>query len=131
MVQKERLHKMTDTQTQALAKIDEGAKATGFGRVADAMKDFVATALRDFIRQDAEFAQAVVQGGSFAECMAAVAKGVGSHISDLDAYGKAAAFYFPGCKIRYKMELDLIGDTAAEEPADKPAGLLLDLSAFL
>ena len=98
---------MTDTQTQALAKIDEGAKAAGFGRVADAMKDFVATALRDFIRQDAEFAQAVVQGGSFAECMAAVAKGVGSHISDFDAYGKAAAFYFPGCKIRYKMELDL------------------------
>lgn len=131
VVQKERLHKMTDTQTQALAKIDEGAKATGFGRVADAMKDFVATALRDFIRQDAEFAQAVVQGGSFAECMAAVAKGVGSHISDFDAYGKAAAFYFPGCTIRYKMELDLIGDTAAEEPADKPAGLLLDLSAFL
>lgn len=104
---------MTDTQTQALAKIDEGAKAAGFGRVADAMKDFVATALRDFIRQDAEFAQAVVQGGSFAECMAAVAKGVGSHISDLDAYGKAAAFYFPGCKIHYKMELDLIGDTPA------------------
>lgn len=109
---------MTDTQTQALAKIDEGAKAAGFGRVADAMKDFVATALRDFIRQDAEFAQAVVQGGSFAECMSAVAKGVGSHISDFDAYGKAAAFYFPGCKIRYKMELDLIGDTAAEEPAE-------------
>lgn len=41
---------MTDTQTQALAKIDEGAKAAGFGWVADAMKDFVATALRDFIR---------------------------------------------------------------------------------
>ena len=122
---------MTDTQTQALAKIDEGAKAAGFGRVADAMKNFVATALRDFIAQDAEFAQAVVQGGSFAECMAAAAKGVGSHISDFDAYGKAAAFYFPGCTIRYKMELDLIGDTAAEEPADKPAGLLLDLSAFL
>lgn len=96
---------MTDTQTQALAKIDEGAKAKGFGNVAAAMKDFIATALRDFIRQDAEFAQAVVQGGSFAECMAAVAKGVGSHISDFDAYGKAAAFYFPGCKIRYKMEL--------------------------
>lgn len=67
---------MTDTQTQALAKIDEGAKAKGFGNVAAAMKDFIATALRDFIRQDAEFAQAVVQGGSFAECMAAVAKGV-------------------------------------------------------
>lgn len=39
---------MTDTQTQALAKIDEGAKAKGFGNVAAAMKDFIATALRDF-----------------------------------------------------------------------------------
>lgn len=130
---------MTDTQTQALAKIDEGAKAKGFGNVAAAMKDFIATALRDFIRQDAEFAQAVVQGGSFAECMAAVAKGVGSHISDFDAYGKAAAFYFPGCKIRYKMELDLIGDTAAlekelaeeRERARKAAELQdADVSAF-
>lgn len=117
-------------ESEALKKIDEG-KTAKLGRTADCMKESVAAALKDFIAQDAEFAQAVVQGGSFAECMAAVAKGVGSHISDFDAYGKAAAFYFPGCKIRYKMELDLIGDTAAEEPADKPAGLLLDLSAFL
>ncbi len=36
------------------------------------MKDAVRTALEEFCRQDAEFAQAVAQGGSFAECMKAV-----------------------------------------------------------
>lgn len=96
------------------------------------MKESVAAALKDFIAQDAEFAQAVAQGGSFADCMAAVAQGVGSHISDLDAYGKAAAFYFPGCKIRYKMELELCPREHTEQQAEsKPAGLVLDLSAFL
>lgn len=117
-------------ESEALKKIDEG-KTARLGRTAECMKESVAAALKDFIAQDAEFAQAVAQGGSFADCMAAVAQGVGSHISDLEAYSRAAEFYFKGCKIRYKMELDLIGDTAAEEPADKPAGLLLDLSAFL
>ena len=118
-------------ESEALKKIDEG-KTAKLGRTADCMKESVAAALKDFIAQDAEFAQAVAQGGSFADCMAAVAQGVGSHISDLEAYSRAAEFYFKGCKVRFKMELELCpGEHTEQQAESKPAGLVLDLSAFL
>ena len=102
----------------------------------------VAEALRSFCRQDIEFAQAVAQGGSLAECMTAVAKGVGSYISDIDAYKKAVAFFFPGAKIKMQMTIDLIGDAALPIPQEKPEPVLqvykpeknelvLDLEDFL
>ena len=90
----------------------------------------VAEALKDFSRQDAEFAQAIVQGGSFADCMKAVAKGVGTAISDLDAYKKAVQFYFPGAKIRMQLFIDLIGDAAGADRS-VAAGLVLDFGSIL
>ena len=126
----------------ALDKLgDEQVKAVK-GQKERAMAKAVAETLRSFCRQDAEFAQAVAQGGSFADCMAAVAKGVGQSISDVDAYKKAVEFYFPGAKINFQMSIDLIGDAAApadvkaeEKPAlrvVKPAGpFVLSLDDFL
>lgn len=98
-----------------------------------AMKGAVRDALLDFARQDEEFAEAIADGGSFKDCMAAVCKGVGQSLSDLEAYSRAAAFYFPGCKVRFEMRIDLIGDAAAHEPlAPKEyPGIIIDLSAFL
>ena len=87
--------------------------------------------LKDFCRQDAEFAQAVDQGGSFKDCMTAVAKGVGGSISDLDAYKKAVQFYFPGAEIRVQMEIDLIGAAAGELPKEEAKGIVLNLEDFL
>lgn len=55
----------------------------------------VAEALKEFCRQEDEFAQAVVQGGPFADCMKAVSKGAGSVLSDWEAYRRAVRFYFP------------------------------------
>ena len=100
------LDKLSDKQVKAV----NGSKE----RV---MAGPVAEALRSFCRQDAEFAQAVAQGGSFAECMAAVAKGVGHSISDVDAYKKAVGFYLPGADIRVQMHIDLGGEAAAPAPA--------------
>ena len=51
---------------QALERLREKGS---FGRHEDAMKAAVGAALEDFCRQDAEFAQAVAQGGKFSECM--------------------------------------------------------------
>ena len=111
------------------------------GSKAAAMVPAVKEALLNFAGQDEEFAQAIVQGGSFSACMAEVARGVGQSISDLEAYGKAAAFYFPGSKVRFEMHIDLIGEAAGEERAaegvgpykggEKGDGLVIDLSAFL
>lgn len=103
---------------------DEYGKVNGYKE--SAMKSAVRDALLDFCRQNEEFAQAVVQGGSFKDCMAAVAKGVGSSISDLEAYRRAAAFYFDGAKVNFSMAIQL--EPAETEPDRQ--GILLDLSDF-
>ena len=101
----------------ALDKLgDEQVKAVK-GQKEHAMAGAVAGALRSFCRQSAEFSKAVANGGSFADCMAAVAKGVGHSISDVDAYKKAVGFYLPGADIRVQMHIDLDGEAAAPAPA--------------
>ena len=77
-------------------KLEKELKAGSYDRYANVMKASVKEALESFADQDDEFAQAIVQGGSFSDCMKAVAKGCGQSISDLEAYQRAAAFYFPG-----------------------------------
>ena len=119
---------------QALEKLkDKGGIG---GQKEKAMAPAVAEALADFCRQDGEFAQAVVDGGSFAACMKVVAKGVGNSISDLEAYRRAVQFYFPGAEVRFQMRLDLCpGDDAQGAPEIAPpkpsGGMLLDLTDFL
>lgn len=124
----------------ALERLKKEA-GTPTGQKEKAMASAVRKALEDFCRQEPEFAQAIVQGGSFADCMATVAQGVGSSISDSEAFAKAARFYFPGCRVRVVMEIDLIGDTGDESgrPMTAPTGdagkkvavELLDLADFL
>jgi hypothetical protein len=109
---------MKNWSTQAVERLEK-EKGSVTGQKEKAMAGSVLAALKDFSVQDEEFAQAVVQGGTFANCMQAVAKGVGSSISDLDAFKKAVQFYFPGAQIKMQMTIDLIGDAAPEEP--KPA----------
>lgn len=108
----------------AIKKLDtELAKLKGQPAV-EVMKQAVHDALVDFCRQDGEFAQAVYQGGSFAACMEAVAKGVGTAISDLEAYRRAVQFYFPGADIRVQMSVNLC---ASVEKQPEPKPVLLDL----
>lgn len=109
---------------QALAKLDREANAGHYDKYAAIMKQGTLNALRDFCRQNEEFAQAVVQGGTFEDCMKAVAQKCGSGISDLEAYRRAVRFYFPGADIRFRMELDLCGGLQ-----DGPA-VVLNLADF-
>ena len=124
---------MENWAERAEKKLEKG-KPKVSGQKETAMASAVMTALKDFSRQEAEFAQAIVQGGSFADCMKAVAKGVGNSISDLDAYKKAVKFYFPGAKIKMQMTIDLIGDAADKTTPGMPSvggGLVLDFSSIL
>ena len=118
--------------TQALDKLNDKGVT---GQKETVMAPAVRKALSQFCRQDDEFSQAVVQGGSFPECMKAVAKGVGSSISDLDAYKKAVQFYFPGAEISMQMTIDLIGAAGKESPAatgpEEPKSMVLDLLDFI
>ena len=110
---------------QAAEKLEREAKAFQGNKYEAVMKPAVADALESFCRQDEEFAQAVVQGGSFAECMAVVAKGCGSSLSDIEAYRRAAAFYFRGAEVKMELRIRL-------EPEAEEAGKVihLDFSDF-
>lgn len=122
---------MSSWYEQAKDKLEQGVKEVK-GQKEGVMKSAVKDTLLDFCRQNEEFAQAVAQGGTFQECMAAVAKGAGSSISDLDAYKRAVSFYFPGAEVRMHMTIDLCGDVQGEpeeEPQDS-GSILLDLSDF-
>lgn len=93
-------------KSQAIQKIDAELKAYKGDRYGNAMKDYVAGVLKEFAQQNEEFAQAIVQGGAFADCMKAVAGKVkGSYISDLDACRAAAEFYFPGSVVEFHMTI--------------------------
>lgn len=107
--------------TDALAKLGAAQVKEIKGREAHVMAGPVAEALRNFCCQNGAFARAVAQGGSFADCMAAVAKGVGQSISDVDAYKKAVVFYLPGASIRVQMTIDLGGEAEKSVPAPKSA----------
>ncbi len=122
---------MNEYMDRALKKLDEEYKAGTFDKYANIMKKSVKETLEDFCRQEDEFAQAVVQGGSFTGCMKAVANKCGHGISDLEAFRRAVRFYFPGSEIRMQMTIDLIGD-AAGEPQERIMGpMILDFTQFL
>ena len=123
---------MTELAIQKLHKELKELKTTD--QKINAMKQAVHDALVEFCAQNGEFAQAVVQGGTFADCMAAVAKNVGASISDLEAYRRAVQFYFPGADIRAQMTVNLCASVEQDAPeqADKPAApVVLDLFDLL
>ncbi len=133
---------MNEWYEQAKRKLEAERASGKYDRYASAMKSAVCEALDGFCRQDGEFAQAVVQGGTFSECMKAVAKGCGSSISDLEAFRRAVRFYFPGADVRFQMSVNLCASVEAdEEPEQEPpkepeqspkAGRkILDLEDFL
>lgn len=123
---------MTQIIQQAMEKLYLELKEGKYDRYGMAMKDAVYNALLDFCQQDEEFAQAVVQGGSFTDCMKAVGKKVtGGVISDMEAFGEAVRFYFPGAGINVTMTIDLCASVRKEPaPAPKTEGVVLDLSDF-
>lgn len=116
----------------AIKKLNEGLKSLKGSRHVEVMKQPVHDALVSFCQQDHEFAQAVMQGGSFEECMNAVAKNVGSAISDLDAYRRAVQFYFPSANVNYQMTIRLCEDDAPiPDTVEAAAPVVLDLFDLL
>ncbi len=118
-------------KTEAITKIDEERKAYKGDRYGQVMAPYVAEILKDFCEQNDEFAQAVVQGGSFSECMGAVVKSIQKQtISDLDACKAAAEFYFPGSVVEFHMSIHM-SKYEAEDTKGTNTGMLLRLEDFL
>ena len=110
---------MNDWYKKAEDKLSREKESGGYPAREMAMKDAVYAALLDFCRQDGEFAQAVAQGGTFLDCMKAVAKGVGSSISDLEAYRRAVRFYFDGADVKFHMTVNLCADVERDEEPEE------------
>lgn len=115
-------------------KLTSELKSAKLGIYEEAVKDAVLKTICTFCEQNSEFAQAIEQSDkSFADCLKECIKGVKRHISDLDCYRRAVAFYFPGADIKCTMTLDL-GDGGFSnslpfpDPEDKPKGHKLDLN---
>lgn len=100
---------MNEYTQQALNKANENPDVKD--RHYRIIKDGVVAALESFIRQDDEFAQAVVQGGTMKEMYEAVCKKIGGKqgVSDLEVYQAAVEFFFPGATIEFHMTIDLCG----------------------
>ena len=92
----------------AIKKLSEKPKS--LSKHADVVKDAVIAQLKNFCEQNEEFAQAVVQSaGTVGECLENVVSGCGNSLSDVEAYSKAVAFWFPGAKISFAIKL-VLGD---------------------
>ena len=126
---------MSDIVKEAKEKLAREHKAAKYDKYARIMKDGVKQTLVQFCEQSEVFAEKVVHGKSFEECMKAVAKHCGNGLSDVDAYKRAVKFYMPEAKIRVHMEI-FTGEAPAperEQPAAEPVRQdgIVDLSAFL
>jgi hypothetical protein len=114
---------------QALKKLAEEYKGFKGDRYQAVMKSAVRDALEDFCKQNEEFAQAVVQGGSFADCMEEVSRGIKNALSDLEAYRRAVSFYFEGAKVKMTLTIQMEREEAVE--GNEPGNIEIDLMAFL
>lgn len=126
---------MNNDYEEAKQKLRRELSAGKYDRYANIMKKDVEAALEDFCRQDEEFAQAVVQGGAFEDCMKKVAANCGNGLSDLEAFRRAVQFYFQGADIQFQMKINLAPhdrddeETAAGTASKRP--VVLNLADFL
>lgn len=111
-----------DFQKLAIDKIaSELAGFTG-DRYGQAVKDFVASTLTNFCQQSARFAEVVYKTKrSLSDCCAAVMKGCGTHISDIDVYRSAVRYYFPNSEIEFQMNIKFTGEAPTEAEMEKAA----------
>lgn len=138
---------MSNPATRAVAKLERerkdipvikdseiGAKLRGNGAAdakASLMADAVLRVLSDFCRQSAVFAEAVLAGGSFGECMKAAAKGFGNYAEGAEVCKKCVQFYMSGAKIHVQWRVELPEDTDNQPEEKQESGFVLDLMDLL
>lgn len=103
-----------------------------FDKYGEAMKRAVKEALLELCRQDEDFAGAVVRGGSFEECMKAVAKKIkGGSISDLEAFRTAVKYYEPKADVEFQMVIVGSASGTGNPSPTNGGGKVYDLLDFL
>lgn len=99
---------MNDLQIKAIEKLNSEYEASkkSLGSAAAVMAPDTLKTLITFVKQDEEFADAIMQNSqTFGDCMKAVAKNCGRALSDFEAFRRAVKFYFPVAEIEYQMKI--------------------------
>lgn len=118
-------------KSQAIQKIDAELKAYKGDKYGEVMKNKIAEVIKNWCNQNEEFAQAVVQGGNFEDCMKKVVKQVKGNYADSDSICPVVAeFYFPGAVVEETI-LIRMSKHEAEEVSESDSGILLRLEDFL
>ena len=87
---------------QAVEKINPKLKK--INKYAAVIAEPTAKALHGFCRQSEEFARAIAETDkTFKDCLETITKDIGSSISDIEVYQKAAEFFSPGAKVEFGM----------------------------
>lgn len=106
---------------KAVNKLDKEFKKAEFNKYGNVVGSPVLNTLKDFCRQNEEFALAVLQTDkTIQQCVEHTVKGVKQSISDIEVYSKAVKFYFPGATIRFSMTIDL-GDGGFSNSDTQPS----------
>lgn len=96
-------------EEKAIEKLENEFKQAGkMSAKGQAVAGFVLNALKEFCRQNSEFAQAVVQcDKTVKECIEYTVKECKNSISDNELYRRAAQFYFPNAEVHVMVTIDL------------------------
>jgi hypothetical protein len=118
------MSEITNSAREKLNREEEGFKG---GPKEKVIYKEVSKALQSFCENE-RFAQAVLKNPkTLSDCCKSVFTGwSGSGISDLEAYKRAAEFYFPKATVRFHMEICLDTD-GSEHPSSGEIISLLDL----
>lgn len=96
---------------------------------ASLMADAVMGMLVEFCEQNEQFAEAVLAGGSFTDCMKAVTKGLGNYTDGISTCRKAVQFYVPGAEVKPLWSITMPSQEGTGESGKKQA-VILDLADF-
>ncbi len=104
----------------AIRKLDASLEVSKLSQKGKLVSKHVIKALKEFCRQNGEFAQAVAQSDkTVAECIEETVKGTSNYVSDIEVYRRAAAFWFKGATVKFVMTIDL-GDNGFSNNSDVP-----------
>lgn len=115
-----------DYKKLAIEKIEKELKEFKGNNYGSAVKDFVASTLTNFCRQNERFAEVLYKTKrTLSDCCEKIMRGCGRHISDIDVYRAAVKYYFPNSEIEFQMNIKLTGEAPSkvemEKVEEKPA----------
>ena len=110
---------MTELQEKAIKKIEDGCRIYKGDRRGQVVAQPVAEKLKEFCKESEDFARAVcAYDKNFNDCIAAVIKGVGNSIEDIEAYQRAVSYFFPDAFIRVDMRIIIPGVPVVDKPVE-------------